>query len=244
MIQKIFKLLILVCVVLVSCESGTTSDKKEGLVKKTDDDGTVTEINYKDGKKHGLATTYYTNGNVSAEIMYAEGYKQGEAKWYYKDKDRLIYQVTPFEKSKREGTRKRYHRNGKVMAEIPYHTGELGIGTKEYSKKGNPVTDHEQAKINIKGVNQLKKTGEYILELTLPKGYTKVKYYHGELTDNTYINEELVKIKNEKGVGMFRIKVPVNSGITRDFNIIAHARTALGNDILFQQKKTVNVNNY
>lgn len=244
MTQKIASLLLFSFFLLIACESGSSSSKKEGLVKKTDSDGTVTEINYKDGKKHGLATTYYQNGNVSAEIEYTEGKKQGEAKWYYKDKDRLLYQVTNFVDSKKEGLRTRYYRNGKVMAEIPYKDGELAIGTKEYSKKGAPIEDNENVKVDIQAKNLLKKQGEYILELRLPKGFTKVKWYHGELTDGSYMNEELVKIKNEKGVGTFRIKVPNNTGVTRDFNIVAHAKTALGNDILFQQKKTVNVNNY
>ncbi|MGB0929219.1 MAG: toxin-antitoxin system YwqK family antitoxin [Chitinophagales bacterium] len=244
MIQKIGSLLLLAFMLLTACESGSSSSKKEGLVKKTDSDGTVTEINYKEGKKHGVAKTYYSNGNISAEIEYVEGVKQGEAKWYYKDKDELLYQVTNFVDSKKEGLRTRYHRNGKVMVEIPYKNGGLSIGTKEFSKKGNPITDHENVKIEVQEKNQLKKTGEYILELRLPRGYTKVKWYHGDLTDGSYMNEELVKIKNEKGVGTFRIKVPPNTGVTREFNIVAHAKTALGNDILFQQKKTVNANNY
>ncbi len=244
MVQKIATLLFFPFLLLIACEGGSSSNKKEGLVKKTESDGTVTEINYKEGKRHGLATTYYKNGNVSAEIEYIEGHKEGEAKWYYKDKDRLIYQVTNFSKSKKDGLRTRYHRNGKVMAEIPYKDGELGVGTKEYSKKGELIEDHEKAKIDIQSKNELKQTGEYLLELRLPKGYTKVKWYHGDLTDGSYMNEELVKIKNEKGVGTFRIKVAKNTGVTHEFNIVAHAQTALGNDILFQQKKTVNVNNY
>ncbi len=244
MIQKITSLILLSITLFFACESGSTSNEKNGLVKNTDKNGTVTEIHYKDGIKHGLAATYYKNGNVSAEVEYAEGEKQGEAKWYYKDKDRLLYQVTNFENGKKEGLRTRYHRNGKVMVEIPYHNGFIGSGTKEYGKSGKEVTEHASAKIDIKGINTMKKNGEYTLELRLPKGYTKVKYYHGELTDNLYLNEDMVEIKNEKGVGMFRMKVPMNTGLTREFNIVAHAKTRLGNDILFQQKKTVNVNNY
>lgn len=243
-IQKISSLILLIFFLLTACESGSSSSKKNGLIKKTESDGTVSEIHYKNGKKHGLATTYYKNGNVSAEIQYSEGHKEGEAKWYYKEKDRLLYQVTNFSQSKKDGLRTRYYRNGKTMADIPYMNGELGIGTEEYNKKGEKITDHETAKIDIKTKNQLNQTGEYILELSLPRGYTKVNWYHGDLTDGKYMNEELVKIKNEKGVGTFRLKVPKNTGMTRDFNIVAHAQTALGNDILFQQKKTVNVNNY
>ncbi|MEZ4883588.1 MAG: hypothetical protein R3E32_02535 [Chitinophagales bacterium] len=245
MTQKIFKFLLVSLFLLTACESGgSSSDLKNGLIKKTDDDGTRTEINYKEGKRHGLATTYYKNGNVSAEIDYVEGEKQGEAKWFYQDKDRLLYQVTNFEQSKKEGFRKRLYRNGQVMAEIPYHNDTLGVGTKEYNKKGELIVEHEKVKIDIKADNQLKKKGEYILELRLPKGYTKVKWYHGDLTDGKYLNKKLVEIKNEKGAGMFRMNIPPNTGLTRDYNIVAHAQTALGNDIVFQQKTTVNVNNY
>ena len=83
------------------------------------------EGSYKEGKKDGLWTNWYENGQKSSEITYKNG-KQ--------------YIIRTYKDGKREGFWTWWYANGQKFYEDVYKDGEL-IESKKWDRDGNLIED-------------------------------------------------------------------------------------------------------
>ena len=226
---------------LAACSSSVTQEGKQEaredgvqVVKKNYDNGSpLSEVEYKDGVRHGIAKNFYKTGELHTEMIYQNGKKEGEAKWYYKDG--TVYQTTSYENDLAQGTRKRFHRNGELMAEIPFLNGHPGSGLREYTESGKPSSKHEALDIAFKTVNNIATTGEFKLQMSVTEGKKKVKFYMGDLLEGKYLHDDLLEIPAKSGVGEYIVRLTPGTFVSRDMNIIAEAKTHLGNPHIIQK---------
>ncbi|MTI20740.1 toxin-antitoxin system YwqK family antitoxin [Fulvivirga sp. RKSG066] len=136
------------------------------LVKVTikNGDGSYSEGDYLDGKKHGSWTEYYKDGLVKSTTSFINGKKQGahleisdrgqlDLKSYYHD-DKLhgswvkynrnrVKEERPYENGALSGTVKIFYDNGTAMEESPYVNGKRHGEAIWYDKDGNETIRYE-----------------------------------------------------------------------------------------------------
>lgn len=243
-----FTWLLLVLLLGSSCEqtASTTKNRKkekkklEGLVQHHRSDGSLaSEIHYKDKKKHGLAKAFFKDGKLRSEIEYVAGELHGIAKMYYQDG--TLYRETPYNMGLKEGVQKVYREKGKLLAEIPYKQDQLGVGTVEYTVEGK--AKKQLPKIKVEQINQLLKSNEYIVRISLSEGYRNVDYYIGELTEGKYKNGDLMRMVPKKGILELKYSVPPGAFLMETINVVAETKTQMKSPYLLQQKINIAAEN-
>lgn len=237
---------VLFIAILFGCDSldkgsKAGNDKKDGVVKQYRPDGSIkTEITFKDGVKNGPAKSYYKNGKLRQEINYVNNVKDGPVVTYYENGKK--YQVTPYANGQIEGKRLKYRMDGKLMAEVPYHNGNPCAGLKEYLTDGSPKTKYPE--IVVKEINNLLKSNEYILRVSISDHSKHVVYYLGEMDEGGCIRDDAMRIEPQKP-GILELKYNVQPGMftMETLNIIAVVETRLGNPYITQRKYNLAIEN-
>ncbi len=231
----------------ISCDSflGTgsasadtdTGKELNGLVKKyRQNKSLLSEANYKDGVLHGQAKNYYDNGKVKTEMHYVDGVKHGIAITFYESGEK--YQETPYSMGKKDGIVKIYHKNGKTAAEIPYKNNFAGMGLKEYLSSGKKKESYPELK--IEAIDNLAKTGEYIVLVYFAKDRKRAEYFVGDLTDGVYMNDSLFKLPTQDGRGVMKFKPPAAGVFLMEkVNFVANLKTPTGNPFVVQKEYNV-----
>ena len=220
--------------ILIACANDTSSPKKEvdkpvkvnqrntkgerdGLfVSKTPDGKFRTQINYKNGKKHGEALDYYDSGKLRARINYKNGIKDGKAIWYFDDDN--IFRINTYKDDLKNGLQQKFYKNGNKLSELEFHNEYPGVGLKEWKENGDER--------NLGNYIKVYKKGAY-LYAELSSGQSSVQFYYGELVDGKFLNNKLRDISGENGVAQMPKKQIENLD-----NIVISARyqTYLQND--------------
>ncbi|UII34273.1 hypothetical protein LVD17_10680 [Fulvivirga ulvae] len=222
-------------------ETKSGKKKKEGLVQQYRADGSLkTEINFKRGKKNGLAKSYYKNGKLRQQITYVNNIKHGDVTTYYENGK--PYQVTPYNNGKIHGIRKKYRMDGRLAAEVPYNKGVVCKGLKEYLLNGDVKKNYP--KIVVTEINNLIKSNEFILRISISDNSRKVTYYLGDLDSNGCIMEGTMKVEPQRP-GVLDLKYNIGPGMfTMDkLNIIAVVETKLGNPFVLEKKYNLAIEN-
>ncbi len=214
---------------------------RQGVSKEYRKDGTLENlIHYDNNRKHGPAYNYYPDGKtVKVEVHYEKGYKNGETRWYYPDGK--IYRITPFVNGKILGIRTTYYENGNPQAEIPYWDSQPGVGLKEYNQDGSP-RDHD-VNILISERDRISMDNTFTLYLKLSDGNRNVEFFSGTLTNGKYWNEQLAPVQTENGTGRMEFFVSKGTFKMQTLNIVARAKTGLGNYLILQQEYHLAVEN-
>ena len=239
-------LLFLVVIFTCGCDFNSKDQKekkgkKDGPVKILRSDGTVQSIvNFKDGKRHGMAQTFYKNGKLRQQIDYFNNVKHGQVITYYESGAK--FQVTPYVNGKIEGVREKYRPNGKLMAEVPFKNGKPCAGLKEYLINGAPKTQYPQ--IVIKEINNLLRSNEFILRISISDNSKKVVYYVGDMDPSGCISEEAMRIEPQQR-GILELKYNLGPGMfmMEEMNIIAVVETPLRNPYIIQRKYNLAIEN-
>jgi hypothetical protein len=214
--------------------------KKDGLVINKRKDGSIlSEINLKDGKMHGPAKDYYADGTLHAEFNYIDGKLEDEMKWYHKNGK--LYKITPYLHGEIHGVEKIYNADGKLIAEQPYKNGFAGAGLKEYSSEGKLVQN--KATLVVEPIDNIVLKGEYILKIYLSDKSKNVKFYTGNLTGGTYMNDNLIGILTKNGVAEIRYTVPAGFYAMEKLNIVAEKNTKQGGKYITQTKYNLAIEN-
>lgn len=243
---KLFIYFLVLAASITACDSMESKSrdktgKKDGVVKQHRSDGSLkNEIPYKNGKRHGIAKTYYKNGVLRQQVSYINNVKHGEVTTYYETGKK--YQVTPYENGKIHGIRKKYRMDGRLLGEVPYVNNEPCAGLKEYLLNGDPKTQYPD--ILITEINNLLKSNEFILRLSISDNSKKVVYYLGELDKNGCIKDDAMKVMPQKP-GVLDLKYNLGPGMfmMETINIIAVVETRLGNPYVTQKKYNLAIEN-
>lgn len=191
--------------------------ERDGLfVSKTPEGQFRSQINYKNGKKHGEALDYYDSGKLRARINYKEGIKDGKAIWYF-DGDN-IFRVNMYKNDLKSGLQQKFYKNGNKLSELEFRDEYPGVGLREWKENGDERTLGNRIKVYKKGSN---------LYAELNSGQSNVQFYYGELTEGKFLNNTLRNISGANGVAqMPRSQVKDANNIV----ITARYKTYLQND--------------
>lgn len=191
--------------------------ERDGLfVSKTPDGKFRTQINYKNGKKHGESLDYYDSGKLRARINYKNGLKDGKAIWYFDGEN--IFRINTYKDDIKNGLQQKFYKNGNKLSELEFRNEYPGVGLREWKEDGTERTLGNYVKVYKKGLN---------LYAELSSGQSNVQFYYGELIDGKFLNGKLRDISGANGVAQLpfeKIKDPNNIVIT------ARYKTYLKND--------------
>jgi antitoxin component YwqK of YwqJK toxin-antitoxin module len=133
----------------------------------------ILDVNYKEGKKNGIKTTYLDEETVRE--MFKDDIKEGYTRYYYPD-GKLKMEI-PFIKGLEQGLAKEYSTDGDIITLIEYKRGfvidRLKINRKDHNnlKQGPWYTFYGNGNIHIEGNYQD----------DLKDGYFKVYAENGDL---------------------------------------------------------------
>ncbi|WP_248724713.1 tetratricopeptide repeat protein [Seonamhaeicola sp. ML3] len=189
-----------------------------GEYKYHNDDGALIQKKFfKNGKLDGLYKSYFKVGEELLEwhIPYANDSVVSVATEYYANGD--VYAEIPFKNGKRHGVEKKYHFNKKLSSEISYANGELNGPYKTYFNNGN-IEEEGFSKDNFYDSpwKIYHKDGTLKIEQTYVKGslndiykeydtdgklYSEFEYRKGEVIAYKYYNKngEIIKEARKKG---------------------------------------------
>ena len=104
------------------------------------------EVSYKNGVKHGPATTYYFDGSVNNKGAFLNGVMHGT--WEYFNEDGSPQMVLNYTLGELHGAFTRFHENGQIDDEYFYHYDEPEGILKSYYKDGTvyTITHHSSGK--------------------------------------------------------------------------------------------------
>lgn len=219
----------------------TPAPMADGIVTDRYANGKVrSEIPMKGGKKNGRAKQYYENGKLSLEIDYVDNKRHGELKRYYETG--TLYKEAQYANDKQTCIEKEYRSDGKLASEMPYNDDSPCMGLKEYLTDGSPRKKFPG--IVIKPINNLLKSDEYILEVSMSDGSKNVEYYEGILTDGC-IDRYMEKLRSgtRKGVGEIRYQIRRGGFLMEKVNIVAKVKTLQGNYYITQKEYNVAIEN-
>lgn len=115
-------------------------------------DARQTYLHYHDGKLDGVFKTYFTNGNLLAEISYKNGLLEGKSVVYYPNGS--LHSEKEFKKGKLNGVFRAWDEEGALFFEIEYKDDTQHGFDKIYRKNG--VIEYEDTYSN--GVLMKRKT--------------------------------------------------------------------------------------
>jgi hypothetical protein len=188
----------------IKSETQVSDTIAHGLRKQYDRDGGLMSVyTFNMGKLDGPAVSYYPNKKLNQKMFYKDGKREGTTLWYYDTGE--LYRSIPYKDGKINGTRISYYKDGKIMSEAPFKEDLPGLGLKEYSMKGNLLTD--DTKIIIEVENRLFAENVYIIKLRLSNPENGICYYLGELVDGKYIGPYQWQLPGNEGVASFTINL-------------------------------------
>jgi antitoxin component YwqK of YwqJK toxin-antitoxin module len=216
----------------VKAEISIKDNKRHGVTKNYSKTGRLLSVvDYAYGRKEGRATNYYSSGRVHSTMVYKNGLKEGEAVWYYENGN--PYTVNQYVNNKLNGIQKKYYRNGNLQSEIPYKDGQPGTGLKEYTEAGELINNYPE--IVVREINRVETEDKFILNIYLSRRMSNVHFYLDDLDSGKYIKRNMYELPSENGVATRTYDMPQGYVKFQKLNIIARARTKLGNTYITQR---------
>jgi antitoxin component YwqK of YwqJK toxin-antitoxin module len=109
--------------------------KKHGLYKRNYNNGKPQEVsNYSNGERDGKSTWYFESGEKTAEYHYSNGVINGEVATYFKNGK--VSEFGLYANGEQNGTWKEFFENGVIKAEGKYQNGKKEGPWKQYDEKG------------------------------------------------------------------------------------------------------------
>lgn len=217
------------------------SRKKEGVVKQYHSDGSLkNEITFANGKKNGVAKNYYKNGRLRQQVTYVNNAKHGDVITYYETGNK--YQLTPYVNGQIHGIRKKFRMDGRLLAEVPYVNDEPCRGLKEYLTNGELKSQYPV--IVVEEIDNLLRSNEFTLRISVSDNSRKVVYYLGNLDKQGCIAADAMRLEPQEP-GVLELKYQLGPGMfmMEELNIIAVVQTRLGNPYITEKKYNLAVEN-
>jgi hypothetical protein len=189
------------------------------------------ETNFKNGVKDGLSKTFYANGKIRGTTWYKNGLREDSSKWFYEDGH--LFRSTPFRRDTVDGIQVQYYRNGKIKARIGYEKGLRTFDFSEYDLNGRKYEGYPELVVATK--DNYNSNGTYDITLSLSDESTKVKYYRGDFSKETFDSTKCEKINTVKGKGLLELK---KTGTPQEafVDILASILSPYGNSYLVHKK--------
>ena len=148
--------------------------------------------------RHGIQKRFYRHGSLYSEIPYKNGKREGIAYTYYPviaGAEPVVWKEQPYINNSLNGICRRFHEDGVLQAEYEYRDGLPATGLKEYSDSGKPVKMPEL-------ILSKSRTGSYFcITARLSNNSKNVKYYLGSLVNGKYLHNNLKSLQEVNGKG-------------------------------------------
>jgi hypothetical protein len=175
------------------------------------------------GRYHGEAKKFYESGQLKSQTTYQHGVIQ-YAKQYHENGN--LEMEFPYKNGKKNGLRKKYWENGQLQSQMTYVNGEPKADLIEYDKSGEKVTTYPD--LVIKQIDNIDKTGQYILQAYFSSNPQKGTYYLGELKNGVLETYTPRMAKNGK-IGEEIYRPAPGTFFMKKINIIGKFMTGYGN---------------
>ena len=119
------------------------------------------EINYKNGKRHGLSKRYFGNGNLNEEEYSVDGLPNGVWKHYYYNSGKLEA-VGENKNAVENGAGIRYWENGNIMQKWFWYNAFENGWFKDYYKNGNLEQEYERKNGEIVNLKRYDESGKLV----------------------------------------------------------------------------------
>lgn len=244
--MKIIRLSLLVSsvamMILVSCtgrsnsqqdiqEADTAALATDTIKRFMSNNRLVSEVTFRDGKRHGLTKTFYPSGRLQRTYWYDKGLRQDSSCWYYEEGQ--LFRTTPFRNDTVEGIQKQYYRTGQIKAKMGYTRGYRNTLFQEFTREGKLVTGYPD--IVVRAEDSYNRTGVYRVVLELTDKTTDVKFFRGEFTDGVYDTTKVKKIRMKDNTGYLDLK-KTGSPKKQYVGVIGEVLTGYGNRALVYKK--------
>jgi antitoxin component YwqK of YwqJK toxin-antitoxin module len=106
------------------------------LVVKRRGDGTISSVNQVNelGQVDGTRVTYFPDGKtVYSKLSFRNGIKHGLAVTYYNNGQ--VFEMATFENGEKHGPQRKFYKTGELLAEYDYEHGHALPGLKEYTRR-------------------------------------------------------------------------------------------------------------
>jgi hypothetical protein len=184
----------------------------------------VKEVTFKDGVREGLMKSFYMSGRLRQTFWYVNGLREDSAKWYYEEGQ--LFRSTPYLRDTVDGVQIQYYRDGRIKAKIGYKKGLRTPFFEEYDQSSKLVRGYPQ--IVLSKIDNIGTKGTYRITLMLSDKSTKVRFYHGDFSDNVFDTTKCERINTIKGIGTLDFKI-TGFEKTASVGIIADILTNFGN---------------
>jgi len=154
----------------------SASNPETKLITRRRADGTVSsfsEVN-EAGYIHGKRLTFFADGKtVSSKLYYKNGSRHGPATYYYKNGQVSLF--VEFIDGKREGIARRYYDDGKLLSESIWENDFPMPGLKEYNRDGTTIITEPE--IHFTETDLLERSSKVLLQISCTPNNKKIKYY-------------------------------------------------------------------
>jgi len=179
------------------------NNKKQGLETiKSIKTGKILKTNHwKNGKLHGVQTSYFDNGKIEKTVKYVDGKKSGVEKSYYQSG--AIKSEKNYLKGKDDGAQKSYYENGRLEHEVSYRNDKAVGISKQYYENGKLSRTYEYKSGIEKNYYKNGKLQEESVHVNNKLDGIQVNYYeNGEQNKRHYKNGVIIKdeLYDAKGV--------------------------------------------
>jgi antitoxin component YwqK of YwqJK toxin-antitoxin module len=185
----------------------------------------ILDVNYKDGKKNGIKTTYLEQEKI--QEIFKNDIKEGFTRYYYPDGK--IKTEIPFVKGLEQGFGKEYSREGDIITLIEYKRGfvveRLKINRRDHNnlKQGRWYTFYNSGNVHIEGSYQDDLKDGYFKEYAENGDLLNVDKYVKDVKQAEAQEIRKLDVKNEyypdgkiKSSGTYRDGI--QEGIYREFS--------------------------
>jgi hypothetical protein len=146
------------------------------LVVKRRGDGTISSVNQVNelGQVDGTRVTYFPDGKtVYSKLSFRNGIKHGLAVTYYNNGQ--VFEMATFENGEKHGPQRKFYKTGELLAEYDYEYGHALPGLKEYTQEGALIKEYPE--VQFREIDHLAARSRIDLEISCTWKKGKMKYF-------------------------------------------------------------------
>ncbi|MGC9471194.1 MAG: toxin-antitoxin system YwqK family antitoxin [Bacteroidales bacterium] len=163
-------------------------DKKGNLYSK---------VTMKNNVPNGPSVSFYSDGTKNTEVNYVDGKKHGIEKKYYGTGE--VYRERSYEMGIQHGWERRYYKSGQLMSEVYFHQGMISNVISEFDHEGDPEKIYPSIVFRV--VRNRNYEGQRLLVIQLSNHSSRATFYPGRLLEGKYLPADRPPLGGKKGTG-------------------------------------------
>jgi|GEM_PF-1230312 len=155
------------------------------------------KVTMKDNIPNGPSVSFYSDGTKNTEVNYVNGKKHGIEKKYYGTGE--VYRERNYNMGIQHGWERRYYKSGQLMSEVYFHKGMISNEIREFDHEGD--LEKIYPSIIFRVIQNRDYEGQRLLVVQLSNHSSRVTFYPGKLLDGKYLPTNRPPLGGKKGTG-------------------------------------------